>query len=223
MCPLFGLLEEVAGAPADDLHTVVLVGQEEFLQVQGLGAAIHQGDHYDAEAVLELGEFVKLVQDHALVFSLLQLHHHAAAFPVTLVPHVGHPGNLVLFHQFRNAGDYVVSVALVWDFREYYLFPARLDSLHVGPRPDSDGAPARRVSLQNAPGPADEAPRGEIRSFYYGEDLLYRGLGVINNLEDTVAYLVCVMRGYAGGHSHGNPRGAVTEEAGEPCGQDGGF
>ena len=60
---LTGLAELVLRPAADDVDPVLDEQPEEFLQRQGLGPAVHQGQHDDAEGVLKRRELVELVED----------------------------------------------------------------------------------------------------------------------------------------------------------------
>ena len=60
--PLLGLAQPVAGAPDDDLDLVADVVADHLVQPQGARHPVDDGQHVHAEAVLQLGVLVEVVQ-----------------------------------------------------------------------------------------------------------------------------------------------------------------
>jgi hypothetical protein len=59
---LLGVLEQVLGAPDDDVDLVVDVQADDLIQPQRARYPVDDGQHGDAERGLQLGVFVQVVQ-----------------------------------------------------------------------------------------------------------------------------------------------------------------
>ena len=62
-----GLAEQVLRPPADDLDPVVQELLHHLLERQALRPAVHQGQHDDADRLLQRRELVELVEDQVRV------------------------------------------------------------------------------------------------------------------------------------------------------------
>ena len=65
------------GAAGNHFAAVAQEFGQNLLQIQQARLAVDQSHHVDAEAVLQLGEFVELVEHDFGVFVALQFDHHA--------------------------------------------------------------------------------------------------------------------------------------------------
>src|SRR5215469_5133312 len=79
----------MAGAAGDDLLAKRDKGGDNFAQGQEFGAAAVQRQHVDAEARLQRGMAVELVEDNVRFGVTLQFDHDAHTFAVALVAHFG--------------------------------------------------------------------------------------------------------------------------------------
>ena len=175
--------------------------------------------------VLQLGLLVELVQDDVAGLALLQLHHHADAFPVALVPQVGDAVDLLLVHQLGDLLQQGGLVHLVGQLGEDDLLPVPgpLDLLHVGLGPHHAAAAAGAVGVQDALGAQHEAAAGEIRALDVGHDARPGPGRVVDQGDQGAAALPQVVGRDAGGHAHGDALAAVHQQVGEPGGQDEGL
>ena len=63
MQPFFGLAQIVGGAPRHDFFAMIEEGFERLFEIQQLGLAVDDGEHIDAEGILQRGVLVKLIDD----------------------------------------------------------------------------------------------------------------------------------------------------------------
>ena len=91
--PFVGLAQPVGGAPDDDVQLVLDVVADQLVQAQRAGHAVDDRQHVGAEAGLQLGVLVEVVQHHLGHGVALDLDDDAHAHPVAaLVLDVGDAG-----------------------------------------------------------------------------------------------------------------------------------
>ena len=111
---LVGLAQPVGGAPHDDVELMVDVVPDQLVQPQRAGHAVDDRQHVGAEAGLQLGVLVEVVQHHLGHGVALELDDDAQADAVTaLVLDVGDAGQLAVADLLGDRGDEVVVVDLV--------------------------------------------------------------------------------------------------------------
>ena len=114
-----------ARAARDDLAPVLQEVLEELLEVEQARLAVDQRDHVHAEAVLQLGQLVQVVEDDLRDFAALQLDDDAHAGLVRLVAQVGDALELLLADELADADQQVRLVDLVGDLVDDDRLPAR--------------------------------------------------------------------------------------------------
>ena len=67
------------GAASDHFTAVLQEHADQVFQVTQLGLAVNEGHHVDAEGVLQLGLFVKVVEHHFRHFTALEFNDQAHA------------------------------------------------------------------------------------------------------------------------------------------------
>ena len=112
--PLLGLAQPVAGPPDDDLDLVADVVAHHLVQPQGARHPVDDGQHVHAEAVLQLGVLVEVVEHDLGDRVALERDHDAHADAVAgLVVDLGDAGELAVADQLGDRLDEVVRVDLV--------------------------------------------------------------------------------------------------------------
>ena len=112
--PLVGLAQPVGGAPDDDVELVVDVVPDQLVEPQRARHAVDDRQHVGAEAGLQLGVLVEVVQHHLGDGVALELDDDAQADPVAgLVLDVGDARQLAVADLLGDRGDEVVVVDLV--------------------------------------------------------------------------------------------------------------
>ncbi|GBD11880.1 hypothetical protein HRbin23_01560 [bacterium HR23] len=219
---LSGLPQVVLGTAGNYLLAVLDVKGEEVLQAQETGLALHQGQHVEGEGGLEGGVLEEVVQDDLRLGLPLQFHHHPQALPVRLVPHLGDTLYLLVPCQEGNTFYQAGLVHLVGDLGNDNGRPAlfRLLNLRFGPQehPPLAGVVGPQETLASLPRQQD-APGGEIRPLDDGQEVLHRGIGVVNEVDDGVANLGEVVGRDGGGHAHGDTAGTVDQQVREAGGK----
>jgi hypothetical protein len=102
-------------APDHHLFAEFDEGRQHLAQAHLQRAAAVQGQHVDAEAALQGGEAVELVEDHVAGRVALQLHDDAEAVAVALVADVGDALDALFAHQVGDVLDQAGLVHLVGD------------------------------------------------------------------------------------------------------------
>ena len=152
------------GAARHDFAAVAQERLDDLLQVQQLGLAVDNRHHVDAEAVLHLGVFVQLVQDHVGVLAALQLDHRAHAGLVRLVANFGNAFDALLAHHLADLHQQGGLVHLVGQFvDDDGLTVALADILEVGAGAHHHAAAAGAVAFLHASQTVDEAGGREVR------------------------------------------------------------
>jgi hypothetical protein len=100
-------------APADDVAAELDEALDQLEQRHHLRPAADDGEHDDAEAQLQLGVLVEVVENHLRHFAALQLDDDAHAVAVRLVPQVGNALDRFLAHQVGDPLDQLRLVHLV--------------------------------------------------------------------------------------------------------------
>ncbi len=212
--PLLRPVEVEPRAPGHHLHLVLDVSRQRVLEAQGSRHRPHQGDHYYPEGVLQLGVLVELVQYHLGRAVLAQLHHQPHAGAVALVAQVGHAGQLLFPYQLGDPLRQPRLVHLVGDLGDHDARASRLVLLDVRLAPDPDNPAPRLVGLAQALEAHDHAPGGEVRALHQLHQLLGLDFRLSYHGDCRVYHLAQVVRGYVGGHPHGDARGAVGQQVG---------
>lgn len=81
--PFVGLAQPVPGAPHDDIELVVDVQADQLVQAQRARHTVDDRQHVGAEAGLQLGVLVEVVQHHLGDRIALELHDNSQAHTVT--------------------------------------------------------------------------------------------------------------------------------------------
>ena len=184
MIARLGLAQVELRAANHDLAAEVDEALDELGEVQHLRPAADDGQHDDAEALLQLRVLVEVVQDHFRHFAALQLDDDAHAFAIGFVAQIGDAfdglladevGDLLdqpgLVHLIRNLGD---------DDR---LLVALLGLLDGRLGAHQNGAAAGAVRRADARSPDDVAAGREV--------------GALDEIHQAVQFLVLVELGAA--------------------------
>ena len=110
------------GAARNDFAAVAQKFVQNLLQIQQARLAVHQRNHIDAERVLQLREFVQLVQHHFGVFAAFELDDDARAVFVGFVAQLGNAFHGFFAHQFADFFHQLGFVDLIRDFIDHNRF-----------------------------------------------------------------------------------------------------
>ena len=80
---------------------------------------VNQGHHVDAEGVLQLREFVEVIEHHIGHNACLQVNHYAHTVFIGFIAKIGNPFNLFLVDQMRNAFDQHTLIDLIRNFIDH--------------------------------------------------------------------------------------------------------
>ena len=212
---LLGLGQLVAGAAGDDVLLVLDVVEEDFLQGQHARGAVHQGQHVGAEAHLQLGVLVQLVQHHLRDGVGLQVDDDIDALAVGGVVDVADFRQLLVAHQLAELLQQALAVHLVGNLLHHDGGAAVLLLLDLALGADGHVAVAGLVGVQNALLAHDEAAGGEVRAGHDGQQLLGGDLGIVDHEAGGVDGLAQVVGRDVRGHADGDAVGPVHQQVGE--------
>ncbi len=217
-----GLAQLELRAADDDLAAEVDEALDELGEVQHLRAAADDGQHDDAEALLQLRVLVEVVQDHFRHFAALQLDDDAHAFAIGFVAKIRNAfdglladelGDLLdqprLVHLIRNLGD---------DDR---LLVALLRLLDRRLGAHQNRAAAGAIRRADARSPDDVAAGREVGALHELHQavqflvLVELGAALLLGLDrpdDAVDDFAQVVRRHVGRHADGDAGRAVDEQ-----------
>ncbi len=139
------------GAARDHFAAMAQERVDHLLEVEQPGLAVDDRHHVDAEAVLHLGVFVQLVEDHIGILAALQLDHRAHPGLVRFVAHLGNAFEALLAHQFADLDQQVGLVHLVGQLvDDDGLALALADILEMGARAHHHAAAPGAVAFLDA-------------------------------------------------------------------------
>ena len=105
MVPRLGFAQLELGTADDDLAPEIDEALDQLGEVQHLGPPADDGEHDDAEALLQLRVFVEIVEDHFRHFAALQLDDDAHALAIGFVAQIGNTFDGLLTDQLGNFLD----------------------------------------------------------------------------------------------------------------------
>ena len=140
------------GAARDDFAAVAQKFVQNLLQIQQARLSVHQRNHVDAERVLQLREFVQLVQHHFGVFAAFELDDDARAVFVGFVAQLGNAFHGFFAHQLADFFHQLGFVDLIRDFIDHnrFAFAVFADGFDVRFAADDHAAAAGLVARADA-------------------------------------------------------------------------
>ena len=223
MLALAGLTEFVIRAAADHIGTVLDEVLDGAHQAQLAGLAIHNRKIDDAEARLQLGLFIQVVQDGLSLFTALQIEHDAHAIAVAFVADFGDALDLLFVDQPGAGFNQPRLVHLVGDLGNDDLLTILTEGNDLGFGPDTQAAATGAERVQNTSATEDNTARGEVRAKDDFADPVEGDVRLTNHQNGGFHNLAQVVRRDVGSHADGDPGGAVDEEIRDPGGENFGF
>jgi hypothetical protein len=214
--PVGGLGPAELGAPGGDVVAVLQVDVEHLAQAQGPRLALDEGDGVDAEAVLELGRLVELLEQGVGVEAVLDLDDQPGA-----VGAVGEVLDVVdaLQPPGLDAGLDLLDDALgpdeVGQLGDHDALAAGVDLLDPRGRPDAERPAPGRVRVTDPVEPDDLAAAGQVGTGDEPHQVLEAGLRVADQVPQRLHDLDQVVRGAVRGHADRDAGGAVDEQVRE--------
>ena len=137
---------------------------QNLFEVEQARLAVYQCHHIDAEAVLQLGHFVELVEYYFGVFVALKLNHHAHAGFVGFIAQVGNAFQHFIAHQFADFFHHAGFVDLIGDFvnDDGFALAVFADGLDVGFAAHQHAAAAGAVAFAHAGEAVDGGAGGKV-------------------------------------------------------------
>ena len=173
--------------------------------------AVDERQHDDAEADLQLGVLVELVQHHLRDGVALELDDDVDAVAVSAVVDVADLGQLLVAHQLAELLEQAVAVDLVGDLADDDGALAVLTLLHRAFGADGQRAATGLVGVEDAFFAHDDAAGREVRAGQRLHQLIGGDVGVVQHQARRIDGLAQVMRRDVGGHADGDAVGAVDQ------------
>lgn len=222
--PLLGLAQPKPRAPDDDLDLVRHPVTDEGVDRQRARHPVDERQHVRAEVRLQIGVLVEVVQ-HDLGDRVTLQHDDQALARARgrLVPDVRDPADLAVLDQVGDLLRQVVGVRLERQLGDDQALAA-LDLLDRDDRAHRDGAASGAVRLLDALAAHDQCAGGEVGALdaldQRVEQLLVRGLGVLQVPLGPCGDLAQVVRRDVGRHADRDAGGAVDQEVRDARRQD---
>ena len=178
MLALARLAQFELGAPADHFDAVIDEELDAIDQAELAGLPVDDGQHDDAEAGLELGVLVEVVEHHLGLFAALEFEDDAHAVAVAFVADIADAFELLFVDQGGCGFDEARLVDLVGNLGDHDLLAVLGHLLDGGAGAQLQLAASGHVGLQDALAAQDEAAGGEIGALHKLHDFGQRGGGV---------------------------------------------
>src|ERR1700730_1363926 len=224
--PLVGLAQPVSGAAHDHVELVLDVVADHLVEPEGPRYTVDDREHVGAEAGLQLGVLVEVVQHHLRNGVTLEFDDDPDADPVTaLILDVGDTRELAVADLLGDRGDEVVVVDLIRQLGDddSRATPRVLLDLHYAAHPNR--AATRGVGVVYPLRPDDQAGGGEVGPLHAfgdcGQRGLFVGLVVLQAPVHRFCELAEIVWRDVGGHADGDAARTVGEQIWEPARQDG--
>ena len=197
---------------------------DHLVEPQRAGDSVDQGQHVRAERVLQLGVLVQVVQDD--LGDRIPLQHDdepLAGTAAGLVAHIRDAGNPAVAHQLGDLQRQVVRIDLVGELGGHQAGTALAVLLHLDHRTHGDRPAPGAVGIVDPSAADDLRPGREVGALnpldQRLEQLVVRGIVVIQEPLDAGGELPQVMRRDLGRHPDRDALGAVDKKVREPAGQ----
>ena len=222
---LLCLAKQVPGTTNDDLELMRRVQTDHLVEAQRARHSVDDGEHVAAEAGLQLGVLVKVVQHDLGNGVTLDGDDDAHADAVRgLVVDVGDATDLGVTNLLRDGSDQVVRVDLVGQLGDDDRGAALGIFFDLDDAAHTNGATAGGVGVLDALSTDDEPVRREVGSL----DALHDGreggflvrLEVLERPVDGLGNFTQVVRRNVGGHTDGDAVGTVDQKVRDTAGQN---
>src|ERR1035438_7557236 len=220
MLAIARLAELELGAPADHFDAVV---DEEFDAIDQPKLArlpVDDGQHDDAEADLELGVLIEVVEDHLGLFAAFELEDDAHAVAVALVADIADAVDFLFVDQGGCGFDESRFVDLVGNLGDHDLLAVLGQFLDGGAGAQLQLAASGHVRLQDALVAQDEATGGKIGALHKLHDFSEGSGGMLDQVDGGVDDLGEVVGREIGRHADGDTAGPVDQEIGNARGEN---
>ena len=208
------------GAPPHNLDAVLDETLDDLQQTQFARLPVHDGEHDDAEADLELGMLVEVVEDDFRLLAALQREHDAHAVAVAFVARLVHTLEFLFVDEAGHVLDELGLVHLVGNLGDDNLLVVFAGALDRGLGADLDLPAALGVGLEYPLPPEDEAAGGKIGPLHQLQNLRQRRAGVLDQVDSGVDDFGEIVRRNIGGHAHRDARRPVHQQVGHARGKD---
>jgi hypothetical protein len=179
-------------------------------------ALVDDRQHDHAEAVLQLGVLVQVVQDHLRRLALAHIHDDAHAVAVALVAHVDDALDALLVAELGDLLDQVRLVDLIRDLGDDDRFLVALAGLDLGARAHDHLAAAGAIRVLDPRAAADEAGGREVgpvdARHHAFQSLVRCQVLVLDQEHEPVDHLAQIVRRDVGGHADRDTGRAVDEQ-----------
>src|SRR5882672_7494781 len=212
------------GAPHDHDVAVLDEVEQDFLEVQLLRHAVHQGQHDGAEGRLHLRVRVQLIEHDHRDDVAPQLDDEPDPLAVGFVADVADPFELLREHEVADLLVDALGAHLVREFADDDLLLAGgLRLLGDGARPQHDAAASLLVALLDAVAAVDDAARREIGTLDEFAQVLDLTVRIVHEVRDRLHDFAEIVRGDVRRHAHRDARRAIDDQVREAGGEDGRF
>ena len=214
------LAELETRALGDDLFAEHDKRRQQVFQIHLLRHAVVQGQHVDAEARLQFGKAIELVQHDVGRGVAAQFDHHAHAVPVAFVANVGDAFDALVAHQLGNFLLHARLVHLIGNLGDDDGLAILADFFHMAARPHQDRAASARQRAARRLLADDQRAGGKIRTRHDFGQRIEADRRIVDIGETGIDHFPQIVGRHIGRHAHGNAAGAVDQKIGKAGGKD---
>ncbi len=211
------------GAAAHDIDAVFDEVLDGLQQAEFARLAVDDGEVDDAEADLQLGVFVEVIEDDLGLFAALQLENDAHAVAVAFIADLGNAFDPLLVDQRGGVFDQTRFIDLIRNFLDDDALAVLAHRLDAGLGANAKTAAAGAEGVEDALAAEDDAAGGEVGAFDDLDNFLERSVGLADYRDGGFDDLGEVVRRNIGRHADGDTGGTVNQQVGDAGGQDFGF
>ena len=207
-----GFFKVEFGAANDNLLLVSNVVVENLRQVENLGLVVYKSEHIDSKGILQLGVFIKLIEQNLRVCIAAVFYNNAHTVSARFVAQFGNALNFLFLNTVCNR---LAEQTLVNSVGNFGKDDAAVLFFNDRASADHNVTLAGFVCQTNAVDTVNGCIGGEIRTLDVFHQFIHRALGVIHTVDGGINYLTEIVRGNIGSHTNRNTHRAVYKQVGK--------
>ena len=213
--------QQVLRPAAQHMGTMSNELDQQLLDVQLAGLAVHEGKKNHRERILQRRELVELIQDHMRVGIAAKVDQQLDwLFQIADILDASDSLDLVSLHQGRDFLDHAIASLLEGNFGDDDSRPALFRFLDLTAGSNDNRAAAGVERTPNRLSSADNPPGWKIGTRHHRHQLIDRNIRIVEHHDQGIANLTQIVGRNRGRHADRDPVGTVNQQIGEAAGQD---
>src|ERR1700722_2406482 len=206
------LAQQVIRTAANDVDAMIDEAAEHVPQAQFARLPIDDGEHDHAKVDLELGVFIKIVQNYFGLLAALQFKDDAHAVAIAFVANFGEAFQSLFVHQAGRRFDQARLVHLVRNFCNDDGLAILAELLDGGFGAQLERASALGEVIEDALTSQNKSAGGEIRPLHQVHDFAQMRFGLLHQKNGGVDNLGDIVRRDIGGHADRDAGRSINQQ-----------